>query len=568
MKKLLALAVFAVAYAGMLYFSIPEKIELALGDNNKITYSHDIFPITDSLYDLGTTTKAWRTLTVDQVCLTGDSCETTWPAGGSGSLSGGSANTLTYWTSGTGVSATSSPTVGYITATTTSTSSFGGPVTIAKDLEVSVVDSTQAAPRLFGLSALSSGNAARFQFGDYHNALQNAYAQDMNLYSYWALVLTGGRQNYSSGFYPMPFTKYTDVGVLVKSDSYISNDPTGASTTIDTLGIMATTSQWTNLTSWRDPSGTTMSLVDYLGHFSLGTNATSSSVLNVNGLSTLTNASTTHLSASGKSTLTNASTTHMSVSGNSYLGTVKSGTWNGTSITDAYVEDTITASNYLSLSSWFATTSAPHLTTLAGVTSIGTDVATTTAQGNWVADAFGIVGKFFADATQFVVSTLATFTQGVIVQTRLNIPNGAQVYTNNTGDCAFDTTSGQLRCNNGSATTTIGNGFFSQGFTFASSTLDYMGDYGASGTTTIKRAGLEWAYTFNTLYCKSDNTSTSTVIMGNGTASSTVICSPTGNTGTTDITFTARQDAVFQFGNTVGTPNNVLLDVTWSWTND
>lgn len=42
--------------------------------------------------------------------------------GGSATLSGGSPNTLTYWTAGTTVGATSSPTVGYITATTTTAS--------------------------------------------------------------------------------------------------------------------------------------------------------------------------------------------------------------------------------------------------------------------------------------------------------------------------------------------------------------------------------------------------------------------------------------------------------------
>ena len=43
---------------------------------------------------------------------------------GCSSLSGGSTNALTYWTSATAISATSSPTVGYITATSTATSSL------------------------------------------------------------------------------------------------------------------------------------------------------------------------------------------------------------------------------------------------------------------------------------------------------------------------------------------------------------------------------------------------------------------------------------------------------------
>lgn len=126
------LVALAVAYVVGWYYVIPEKdVSEALAANNKSTFSPDIFPITDSLYDLGTSTKAWRTLTVDQVCLTGDSCETSWPAG-SASLSGGSINTLTYWTADDEVGATSSPTVGYVTATsTTATSTFAGGISVA-----------------------------------------------------------------------------------------------------------------------------------------------------------------------------------------------------------------------------------------------------------------------------------------------------------------------------------------------------------------------------------------------------------------------------------------------------
>src|SRR3990167_4008176 len=45
---------------------------------------------------------------------------------GCGGLTGGSPNTLTFWTSTTAVGATSSPTVGYITATSTTPSRFVG----------------------------------------------------------------------------------------------------------------------------------------------------------------------------------------------------------------------------------------------------------------------------------------------------------------------------------------------------------------------------------------------------------------------------------------------------------
>jgi len=65
-----------------------------------------ILPIADSLYDLGTSTKAWRDFYIDQICLTGDVCRTTWPTGGGGSnpfltVAGGQATTsLVYFYGG------------------------------------------------------------------------------------------------------------------------------------------------------------------------------------------------------------------------------------------------------------------------------------------------------------------------------------------------------------------------------------------------------------------------------------------------------------------------------------
>lgn len=50
--------------------------------------------------------------------------------GTAGGLTGGSTNALTYWTDATTLSATSSPTIGWITATSTATSTFNGPITL------------------------------------------------------------------------------------------------------------------------------------------------------------------------------------------------------------------------------------------------------------------------------------------------------------------------------------------------------------------------------------------------------------------------------------------------------
>lgn len=47
-----------------------------------------LIPETDSLYDLGTTTQAWREAWFDRVCFTADTCRTSWPSGGGGSNTG------------------------------------------------------------------------------------------------------------------------------------------------------------------------------------------------------------------------------------------------------------------------------------------------------------------------------------------------------------------------------------------------------------------------------------------------------------------------------------------------
>lgn len=48
---------------------------------NSIQYAPDLYPISDSKYYLGTTTKAWLNVITKQICLNG-SCKTSWPTGG------------------------------------------------------------------------------------------------------------------------------------------------------------------------------------------------------------------------------------------------------------------------------------------------------------------------------------------------------------------------------------------------------------------------------------------------------------------------------------------------------
>lgn len=67
-------------------------------------FQPSIIPQTDSLYTLGTTSRAWLNIHTDQICLAGD-CQTAWP---SGSGSGFSTTSANFWSSvGLGFSTTS-----------------------------------------------------------------------------------------------------------------------------------------------------------------------------------------------------------------------------------------------------------------------------------------------------------------------------------------------------------------------------------------------------------------------------------------------------------------------------
>lgn len=154
--------------------------------------------------------------------------------------------------------------------TTTGTGTFGdlvvnGTIDAAGDISASTNGSSTTTPRVFGYKDLTSGEAARFQFGDKHNGLQNAYAKDCTLYSYWGLVLAGGMQNYSSGFEPPAFTKTTDVGVLVLSTNDIGDDPGEGATNIVTMAIKAVASQTNDLTQWRASNDSVLASVSSTG---------------------------------------------------------------------------------------------------------------------------------------------------------------------------------------------------------------------------------------------------------------------------------------------------------------
>lgn len=105
----------------------------------------------------------------------------------------------------------------------------------------------------------------------------------------------------------------------------------------------------------------------------------------------------------------------------------------------------------------------------------------------------------------------------------LEIPNGTNPTTDATGECAWDTTTGQLRCYDGSANRVLSTGFIDASFVISTSTM-------GTGTTTKKVAGFKQPWSFTAIGCSAIGSGTFVAQIGDGTSSTTAVVSTTGNT--------------------------------------
>jgi len=144
--------------------------------------------------------------------------------------------------------------------------------------------------------------------------------------------------------------------------------------------------------------------------------------------------------------------------------------------------------------------------------------------------------------------------------TGFEIPNGSGPTVNGVGEIALDTTANQL------LVATSSNASFpavfsmedDKGGIFSTSTLDYLGAFGASGTTTVKLFAPKRAQKITDFYCTATGAGTSTVRIGNGSASSSYAVS--GNFAVADlsnlsIAVAARGAIYVEFGTLLGTPD-------------
>ena len=142
--------------------------------------------------------------------------------------------------------------------------------------------------------------------------------------------------------------------------------------------------------------------------------------------------------------------------------------------------------------------------------------------------------------------------------TSFEIPNSATLTTNATGQIGVDTTSGQLRYNNGSATSTISN-LNEKCFTVEAPTAD---------DDNVPIWSPRQAITITDLFCRTQAATSTEMIISDGTnAMETVTCDTDGQAddGTpTNNTFTANELVEFDTGTVTGTVGYVNMCITYS----
>lgn len=143
-----------------------------------------------------------------------------------------------------------------------------------------------------------------------------------------------------------------------------------------------------------------------------------------------------------------------------------------------------------------------------------------------------------------------TFVSGI-----LRIPFLAALTTTVQGAIGIDTTSGQLRWNYDGTNTNVALTEWEKSFQISTSTLAYKGAFGTAGTTSnIRLYQPKRAQTLTDIYCQG-NGATSTMRIGNGSATTTIICGKdiVANSSGLSTAFAARSSLWLDAGTLVGT---------------
>jgi hypothetical protein len=128
-------------------------------------------------------------------------------------------------------------------------------LTVNGDTVLLPTGSTTAAPRTLGISGYGTGEAARWQFGDALNSIQNSFAGRFIVQTYWGMSIYGGRISTTPLGFETGLTTDWSLNVL------------GTQTANPVLVVTGATSQTGNLQQWRNSSNTVLASMTNAGIF-------------------------------------------------------------------------------------------------------------------------------------------------------------------------------------------------------------------------------------------------------------------------------------------------------------
>ena len=167
--------------------------------------------------------------------------------------------------------------------------------------------------------------------------------------------------------------------------------------------------------------------------------------------------------------------------------------------------------------------------------------------------------------SSFVAAAASTWDFGGA--TSVELPNGTGPTVDATGETAVDTTFGQLKYFDGSATHVL-TGTTTRSFNIASTTKDALGNSFNTATATLIMANDAEQITLIGWYCKATTTGSVSVRFGDGTNwTNAANCSTGGVTyATSNNTFTQFEDFQVQVGSGASSPSRVTISAILSKT--
>ena len=263
------------------------------------------------------------------------------------------------------------------------------------------------------------------------------------------------------------------------------------------------------------------------------TNLNISNQLDVDGLTSalvLTGAGGVFAEYAGASSCTNQFFTGLSALGASTCASINNDSWSGT-----------------------------DLSVLNG----GTGLSSFTANSLLYSNSDGTALAFTATSTISLGSVLATITNAsttaLTVSTFFQLPNSTSQSPTLAGVCGYDTTSGQLKCGDGTNTDVVGNGNTYPAFTYATSTA-------WTGTTTVPIGTAYIGETWNGAQCFTDIGTLFVQFTDNTNNMDDIQASTTvgTNTFTTNNTFTATEKRYVKVGTPASAPQKISCTVSKS----